>query len=266
MAFAEINGARLFYTDEGVGQPLVLVHGSGCDSYDWNYQLPELLPRFRVIAYDRRGHGHSSAPETGYSARQEASDLAELLKEIGVGQTVAIGHSTGGAVVAALAANFPDKVRGLVAVDPSYGIPAAARVAFEGISAGLAGPNGHEVYRSLFDGFYTPSSPAHLRPWHTRRIYSVPKHALAAAVRDTALAEDQFFFSPETERLLSRIVCPVLTIRRVSDGMPTPNWDLAQFQHPYSRSIAWSDCGHWLHQERPDDFNYALTDWLDGLP
>jgi pimeloyl-ACP methyl ester carboxylesterase len=265
MPFSEVNGVRLFYTDEGIGQPVLLVHGTGCDSYDWNYQLPALLPGYRVIAADRRGHGHSSAPESGYSARQEANDLAQLLENVGAERTVAIGHSTGGGVVAALAAEFPDKVRALVAVDPSYGIPPAARVAFEGICAGLAGPDGHEVYRSLFDGFYTPSSPPHLRPWHTRRIYSVPKHALAAAVRETALAEDQFFFSPQTEQLLGRVSCPVLTIRRVGEGLPTPAWDLAQFQHPYSKSLAWSDCGHWPHQERPDDFNDILVEWLQGL-
>ena len=116
MAFADINGANLFYTDEGEGLPVLLVHGSTCDSFDWNYQLSALDGKYRVIAVDRRGHGHSSAPEGSYSAHQDADDLAALLEHVGAERVVAVGHSTGGTVVASLAARYPGRVRAIVPI------------------------------------------------------------------------------------------------------------------------------------------------------
>ena len=267
MAYVEVNDARLFFTDEGDGMPLLLVHGTGCDSFDWMHQMPALLPRYRVIAVDRRGHGHSSAPTAGYGPRSEAEDMIALLDSLGVSRFAAMGHSTGGGVVAALAVEHPERVRAIVAVDPSYGINPAARAAFEQLGPALAGSGGQDVYRGMSDeSFYAPSAPPHLRPWHMRRVYTVPPHALSAVVIATALGKDQFFFRPESEAYLKRVACPALTVRRLRDGGLTPEWDRAQFGHPYSDSIGWEDAGHFLHQERPDDFNRAVTAWLNDIP
>lgn len=266
MAFADINGARLFYTDEGSGTPVLLVHGSGCDSFDWIYQMPALLDHYRVIAVDRRGHGHSSAPEHGYAPRQEAGDLAALLDKIGVTRAVAVGHSTGAQLVGALAVEHSERVIAIVPVDPSYGVNPAARQGLRDASAALDGPECHETFRKMIGRLYAPSSPAHLRLWHARRVYSVPPQVLAAVTRETALSEEQFFFSPETEDYLNKITCPALTIRRIGDGPSMADWDRAQFRNPYSAAVAWANCGHWPHQERPDEFNRILIDWIDGLP
>jgi len=111
-----------------------------------------------------------------------------------------------------------------------------------------------------------PSSPPHLRPWHLRRVSSVPTHVLAAVTRETTLSDGQFFFSPQTEEYLRGVTCPALTVRSLRDGLPTAEWDLARFKHPYSAAFAWPDQGHWPHQERPDEFNRILTEWMDGLP
>ncbi len=267
MAYATLTDTRLFYTDEGDGPAVLLIHGTGCDSFDWMYQMPALVPGYRVVSVDRRGHGHSDAPEAGYGPRPEARDMVAILDQLGIDKAIAMGHSTGAGVAAALAVEHPGRTRAVVAVDPSYGIAPAARQAFEGLVPLLSGSNGQDVYRGMStESAYGLGAPAHLRAWHLRRVYTVPAHALSAAVAATALAEDQFFFQPESEAYLEQVGCPSLTVRRIADGLPTPEWDRARFSHPYSASVGWTGAGHFLHQERPDEFNAILTEWVSGLP
>ena len=62
MPVASVNGVDLYYETSGTGFPLVLAHGY-CTSINlWQHQMPLLAQRYRVIAYDARGHGLSSAP------------------------------------------------------------------------------------------------------------------------------------------------------------------------------------------------------------
>jgi pimeloyl-ACP methyl ester carboxylesterase len=110
--FAELDDVRLFYTDEGAGDPPILfVHGFSCDSHDWTWQLPHFVARHRVLAVDIRGHGRSSVPSDGYDPVQFAADLAALLEQIDVPSVVAIGHSLVGVIVSALAVEHPERVR-----------------------------------------------------------------------------------------------------------------------------------------------------------
>src|SRR5262249_9121546 len=79
MPFADLRGARLFFTDEGTRRPLAFVHGFSCDSHDWSWQLPHFQASHRLIAIDLRGHGRSSAPDHGYEVASLAADVAALL-------------------------------------------------------------------------------------------------------------------------------------------------------------------------------------------
>src|SRR5215470_6266999 len=120
MAFADLGAVRLFYTDEGSGDPaLVFVHGFACDSHDWSWQLPHFREKHRVVAVDLRGHGRSSAPDQGYGAVDLAGDVAALLRQLSFGPVVAVGHSLGASVVSGLAVEHADLVSGLVCVDPA---------------------------------------------------------------------------------------------------------------------------------------------------
>lgn len=266
MPFANINGERLFYTDEGSGTPLLLVHGFTCDSQDWMYQQPAFAGKYRVIAVDLRGHGHSSAPETGYTPGQFASDLAELCQSLDTGPVVVMGHSLGGAAGVALAVTHPALVRALVQVDAAYGGDDPDEV-FEGLVAALAGEDGHAVACGMFAGFYHDGSPPHLRTWHARRIQAVPPHVLAKAIHGLTLDEDAFYARAKSEACLQRVACPALIFRAgKEDPASVARWEREQFSHPYSEAVAWEGAGHFLHQERPAEFNEIVVRWIDGLP
>ena len=268
MPFANINGARLFYTDEGSGPAIVLAHGTTCDSNDWNMQLPAFESDFRVISVDLRGHGLSSSPDGNYSSHQDAADLAALVTDLGLERVVAFGHSTGGACAVSFAVSHPALVRAVVAVDPSYGMDPASQAALRGALDAMTDESTHDIFRASFVDFYAETSPRYLRLWHARRLQGVEPWVLRACYRDTALAEDQIFFRPEAERFLGRVPCPVFTLRRTGSSIApsSADWDCSLFSHPYSTGISWSGAGHWPHQERPEEFNVAVTSWIRGLP
>jgi non-heme chloroperoxidase len=91
----------LYYEDHGSGQPVVLIHGYPLSGRAWEKQMPALLDAgYRVIIYDRRGFGRSGQPWLGYDYDTLAEDLNHLVTELGLRDTVLIGHSMGGGEVA----------------------------------------------------------------------------------------------------------------------------------------------------------------------
>lgn len=92
---------KLFYTDQGVGQPVVLIHGFPLNGESWGKQAAALLDAgFRVIAYDRRGFGQSTQAGTGYDYDTFASDLNALMVELDLADAILVGFSMGTGEVA----------------------------------------------------------------------------------------------------------------------------------------------------------------------
>ena len=113
------NGVRLFYTLAGdAGSPLVLVHGSWADHRDWDLVAPVFAKRFRVLTYDRRGHGQSECPPEQGSVEEDAADLAALIEHLRLAPAHIVGLSLGGSIVLRLAACRPDLFRSLSVQEP----------------------------------------------------------------------------------------------------------------------------------------------------
>src|SRR6476646_9490294 len=91
--------------------PLLLIHGTGCDAAAFDSLVPLLSPRYRVIAYDRRGYGR---PHSAHAA-----DALAILDERAPGEAAfVVGWSAGAIVALELASLHPSRVRGLVLLEP----------------------------------------------------------------------------------------------------------------------------------------------------
>jgi non-heme chloroperoxidase len=114
----------LHYTDQGSGDPIVLIHGWPLSGRSWENQVPALIADgHRVITYDRRGFGQSSQPWTGYDYDTLAADLDALMRHLDLRDATLVGFSMGGGeVVRYLSVYGPDRVRRavLAAAVPPY--------------------------------------------------------------------------------------------------------------------------------------------------
>lgn len=113
--FIEVDGVCLHYVEKGSGPPILLVHGNGVMVQDWMISglFDELAKTHRVIAVDRPGFGYSSRPRgIRWTPERQASLMAQLLDQLDAAPAVAVGHSFGALVVAAMALDHADKLKG----------------------------------------------------------------------------------------------------------------------------------------------------------
>lgn len=103
------DGTQIFYKDWGAkdAQPLVFHHGWPLSSDDWDNQMLFFLSKgYRVIAFDRRGHGRSSQVSEGHDMDTYAADANAVVEYLDLKNAVHIGHSTGGGQVARYVARY----------------------------------------------------------------------------------------------------------------------------------------------------------------
>jgi pimeloyl-ACP methyl ester carboxylesterase len=113
------EGIRLHYEDRGNGTPIVFVHGSLSDYTYWQQQTEPFAAKYRVIAYSRRYNFPNTNPaQSGYSAIIDSDDLARLVKTLGLGKIVVIGHSYGALTALFFATRHPELLSAMVLAEP----------------------------------------------------------------------------------------------------------------------------------------------------
>lgn len=114
-----INQLRIAYTEEGQGQPVILVHGSWDTHAAWDRVTPELARKLRVIRYDRRGHGESECPPGQGSYSEDVDDLCQLIEAMHSDTAVhLIGHSYGATIALLAAGQCPERVGSVLVHEP----------------------------------------------------------------------------------------------------------------------------------------------------
>lgn len=118
MPTVKINGLDLYYEVAGEGERVVLTHGAWTDGRTWEAVIDRLAGRFEVVTWDRRGHSRSQAGAGPGSCRQDAEDLASLIRQLGGGPVDLVGNSAGGNVVLNLMTLYPELVRNACTHEP----------------------------------------------------------------------------------------------------------------------------------------------------
>jgi len=132
MTIDEINRNQLFFEVTGEGPPVVLVHGSWGDHFNWNAVVPQLAESFTVVALDRRGHSQSQAPGGQGSVNDDVEDLAGLINTLGMVPAHGVGNSFGASIVLRTACAHPEVFRSLSVHEPPLMALIAGDPAFSG--------------------------------------------------------------------------------------------------------------------------------------
>jgi pimeloyl-ACP methyl ester carboxylesterase len=137
----EVAGGSLAVFRLGRTEPAVLaVHGITSNSHAWLALARELEGRASLAAPDLRGRGRSAGLPGPYCVAAYVRDLLAVLDRLEIEQTVAVGHSLGGYIVARLAADHPERVRAAVLVDGGLTIPGAQELDPQTFIEGFLGP------------------------------------------------------------------------------------------------------------------------------
>lgn len=133
--FIQTSAGRIHVVQQGDGPPLLLIHGLGGQIGNFSHSLMERLSdRYRVIAIDRLGSGHSEPMKSGFrGVRRHAAVVAEVMDALGIDSAMIVGHSLGGAVALALAIDHPSRVKGLALLAPLTATETEPPAAFRGL-------------------------------------------------------------------------------------------------------------------------------------
>lgn len=114
---------ELYYRESGTGEPLILLHGNGESGEYFINQIEHFQSRYRVIAPDTRGHGHSPRGAAPFTIAQFASDLYDFMQGHGIARAVILGFSDGANIAMKFAMQHPEMVKALILnggnLDPS---------------------------------------------------------------------------------------------------------------------------------------------------
>lgn len=114
------DGTPIVYAVEGEGDiAVVFVHGWSCDHMYWENQIDHLMQnsKYKIVAIDLAGHGHSGMERTSYTIESFAKDVEAVANELNLNKIILIGHSMGGPVILDASRLLKDRLLGLIFVD-----------------------------------------------------------------------------------------------------------------------------------------------------
>ncbi len=118
--YTTVNGIKLHYVEGGAGKPLICLPGWPQTWYSFQPVAMQLAKRYRVIIVDLRGMGTSEKPGSGYDKKTMATDIHQLVLQLGLEKVSLMGHDIGGMVAMSFAFNFPEFTEKLIVLDGSH--------------------------------------------------------------------------------------------------------------------------------------------------
>ncbi|HVK61504.1 MAG TPA: alpha/beta hydrolase [Bdellovibrionales bacterium] len=253
---------------------LVFLHGVMGFSANWRRIARAFENEYQVLVYDQRGHGRSFRPPTGYGPDDYASDLLEIINELGWQKIHLVGHSMGGRAAFHFATKHPDRVTQLV---------------IEDIGPSMY-PAGADLVSRLLDSVPVPfESKRAARAWFDTEFQQIyannPKREQLAEYLYANLSENEQkeavwrFFEPGIRESISQgrsrerwedisgLTIPTLVIRgEMSTDLPREIFDRMLAANPRIEGVEVLNSGHWIHADQPEVFIETLRRFFNHEP
>jgi len=261
MPFVENHGARIYWDEQGHGDPLLLIMGLGFSSCMWHRSRPVLAAHYHTIALDNRGVGRSDVPTGSYPIPLMASDAAAVLDAAGIGSAHLFGVSMGGMIAQEFALQYPKRVRSLILGCTAAGGPTAVRaepeatqllMARDKLSPAQAAEAAVPfIYDSATSRERIDEDLAIRRPWFPRP--------------EAYVAQLEGILAWESYSRLSQITAPTLVIHGERDRLVPPgNGQLVAERIPGAKLVMIAHASHLFTTDQPEAAHRAILEFLNA--
>jgi len=258
--YLQAKGIHLHYLDsEGKGPAVLLLHGLMGRATTWLETAKWLIPHFRVIALDQRGHGLSEKVENAYSRKHYVDDAIAVIEHLQLSPVIVIGHSLGALNAWVLAARRPDLVSAVIIND---------------MTANTLGLPYRESWASWFDRWPLPfASMKEVRGY----FYSLRPSYADYFMEIMEEREDGYWPLFEVEHMLQSIdgqkesnywselrevQCPALVVRGEMSDMPRAEMIEMANQLRYGQFVEIPGAGHVVHYDQPASWKEVVLSFL----
>ena len=253
------NGISINYTIEGEGPWLAMSHSLACNLHMWDEEAKRLSKRYKVLRYDTRGHGESSAPAGAYTLELLAEDLHALLQALGVQSAHFVGLSMGGMIGQTYALKYPGMFKSLALCDTTSRYPAEAAGLWAERIKTVEAQGMEPLVASTLERWFTA-------PFRQARPEVVAK--VAAMIRSTPVPGyvgcSHAIPKINVTARLAEIRCPsVVIVGKDDPGTPVAMAEEIHQALPGSELVVIPAAAHLSNLEQPDAFNQALARFLD---
>jgi 3-oxoadipate enol-lactonase len=252
------NGIDIHYEIAGEGPWLTLSHSLACDLHMWDEQMPALSRQFKVLRFDTRGHGASSAPAGAYSLEQMADDVRGLFDALGIKQTHWCGLSMGGMIGQTFALRHPGYFRTMTLADTTCYYPPEGQPAWADRIALAQAKGMAPIAEMMLTRWFTEAS---------RKAGGAALGRIADSVRTTPVAGFvgccHAIPKLNLTARLKEIKCPALVIVGEQDpGTPVAMAKEIHDNLPGSELVIIPDAAHLSNIEQTQAFDRALLDFI----
>ncbi len=260
MPTIHVNDTTLYYETAGSGPPVLLLHGLGSSTQDWELQIQAFTQRFEVVMVDARGHGRSAKPPGPYSVPQFTADIIAFMEDLQISPAHILGLSMGGMIAFQMAVDRPDLLRSLTIVN-SY-----PELVAKNWRDRLTWYRRHFIVRLLgmqrmgayLGGQLFPKpEQAELRQLIAQRWAQNDRRAYLAAT--------QALYGWSMAHRLGDIRCPTLIITADQDYTPVAQKEAYTAQIPGARLVVIADSRHATPIDQAERFNGVVLDFWEKL-
>jgi pimeloyl-ACP methyl ester carboxylesterase len=278
LPFIEVENGRLYYSVNGSGPPLVLLHSAWATSQWWRWQIPALSRNYRTYALDVRGHGQSTPLEKVYSVEGFSKDLTIFIRKLGLDSAVLVGWSLGGIIAMQYCLDHPSSIKALVLIATQghrnprlkprfilYFLQAQLSLLMD-----FTHPRKYDRSTQQFPGqgnlilerqvrnMLSPKASKEALDWIIADITNNPRTTYWEVIRSV--------WNWEAGEKLSRIKVPTLILVGDGDSLTPPQ--ISQRLHraiPHSKLVIVKDASHYVVLERPEFVNTEILNFLKQI-
>ena len=232
------------------GLPVVFVHSLAGTGSQWNAQLLHLRLYRRAVAIDLMGHGRSDPPRGGdYSLDSLAGGVAATVDALRLGRVFVVGHSMGGGVALAYAAAHPERVAGLLLVDPIDDPSRRTEDVMTPFLEKLQSPE----YEATIEAYWRQILEGANEDVMARVLGDL-KRTPSTTVVESLKAMEKFDAAAEFARYRG----PALSIVTRFNDVPSSLHKVV----PGLRHTVISGTSHWIQMDRPEEFNRVMDEFI----